>query len=258
MKNLYLFTLLLVGLVFQSQLSVASWETGGANVSGASDKTTHNYITSVISLNGTLPVGHVPILIAATDNIQKTSGPTNQCSSVSDTQGNLWVKLAEYTNGAGGMGKGATVCIFYSILSAQLTELTDWVTLNLSTPITAKALTIFDLVIPPGHAVSISGSSVDQDWTATDVGSATISGLQNSEHLFLRAIANETQTNWIATPSSGYSLTGSNQTQGQGDSSNMGVCGEYRILTATGDSSDPTMLNLRSDKATIYIALEEN
>src|SRR5215216_618243 len=90
-----------------------------------------------------------------------------------------------------------------------------------------------------------------------DAGSMTLSGLSSTEYLFWRVSANETDSSGI-TPTANYTadLAGSSGSGGS-EKGHITVTPEYRILTATGDTSDPTLADVSADRASIYIAFKE-
>jgi hypothetical protein len=129
------------------------------------------------------------------------------------------------------------------------------ITVNLSASITAKAVIGWVFSVGSGNTLSQENQS-DLANDNADAGSITISGLSNIEHLFIRGIAVEDNfTTFTATTSwTAFDHTGANTT-GTPAASNQTARGEFRIVTATSGTSDPTTSN--SDQASTLIAFKE-
>ena len=85
----------------------------------------------------------------------------------------------------------------------------------------------------------------------------TISGLTAAtEYLFVRATALE-RANATLAPDGSHArhIAECNGTTGGNAVTNMNICGEFRILTATSDISDPTATAV--DSASTFIAFKE-
>jgi predicted RecA/RadA family phage recombinase len=64
------------------------------------------------------------------------------------------------------------------------------------------------------------------------------------------------------TATASYSLPdnpsdGCNNTTGGSEATDMGACSEYRVLTGTGDTSNPALVDTTNDNASVYVALLE-
>ena len=199
--------------------------------------------------------GNVAILWAAMDNVATTDQNSNDCTSVIDTTGNnTWVKLREFTNAQGAGAAGATTCIFYSILTTGVGT-GDAIRFT-HTSVTARAISVIEFTIGAGNTVSIVGTPVDLANDAADPGSMTVGSLASAEHLWIRSIALE-RANASCTATSGglFATIPNNGTTGGGAASNMNVCGEWDVATATTNTSDPGATAV--DNASIFLALDE-
>ena len=100
--------------------------------------------------------------------------------SVSDSQGNTYTRLVEYTN-----ADGAMVGLFYSILDTALTGSTDTVTATLAGDTIARVIALEEF--------SLSGTLVVEDTNANSGGgtspSVSLSGLAEHDYLFLGELA---------------------------------------------------------------------
>jgi hypothetical protein len=199
--------------------------------------------------------GDLVIVVVAKDNAAATNGNTNEITSVTDSAGNTYTKIREYCNSRGAANGGATVAAYYSLASFAL-GIGGTITANFSDTRAAKALSAWAFTAT-GDSLTIEAGAQDSAVTGGDAGGAlTISSLPSGEHLFLRATAIEVTfstgqgagTNYTALTNAGTAVAGS--------ASNMQVAGEWRILAATGDTSDPATFS-PFDAASFYVAVTE-
>jgi hypothetical protein len=228
--------------------------TGSSKTSGTTVATTVGSPST-----GVAAAGDVIIVIVAKDNVQTTDGNTSEVTSVADTPGNTYTKLREFCNGQAGAGAGAVVSLWYSVLTAAINVgTTDAITANLSSAVTAKAISASKCTFGAGSTVSTAGVTADLADDAADPGSMSFgTSLGNVEHLFIRATALERPTGLTWTPTTNYTAAGFGAgTTGGSAVTNMESQGEMRVLTGTGDTSDPTATAV--DCASVYVALNEN
>ena len=188
--------------------------------------------------------------IVATDNFATTEGNSNEHSSITDSLGNTWVKAYEWNNEGAAAGK-ATASVWHMKCT---TGGTSTCTVNLANAVTAKAFQVQEWTIGASNVVSVEGTPVGVSADGADAGSLTVGSLTSAEYLFIRSDAIETATS-AYTVTTNFSAIGGVSTAGGGDASNMSVYGEYRILTGTTSTSDPTTEN--SDQAAVFVALKE-
>jgi hypothetical protein len=202
-----------------------------------------------------LDSGNAGVLVIAVDNNDTSDGNTNLCSSVTDAAGNTWVKAREFTNSQGTVDIGATVCIFYTKASANLSS-GGQITITLAAAKTAKAVAGWEFTMGSANTLSVEdGAGLAND--SADAGSMTLSGLANREHLFIRAVGIESSiTSYTASTNYTACTHSSSTTSGGGSATNMGARCEFRILSGTGDSSNPT--TSASDQASAYVAINED
>jgi len=195
------------------------------------------------------------LCITGWDNTDTADGQTTRLS-IADDQVNSWLKVGEFTNTNGGAAAdGSTVAAF---ISANTTGTFYSITITSDTARIAKAVKCWLFTAGAGNSVSLAGTLQ----TSAGSGSAesmTISGLTSREYLFVRNIGYESNAGTTGlTATASYTTMGIVGTDGGGEASNMGVAGELRILTATGDTSDPTFTGDTShDDASLYFALQE-
>lgn len=215
--------------------------------------------TTGTTTNG-FAAGSVVGMWVATDNVDTADGQTSLHSAMTDSDGNTYTKWCEYTNGQGAAAAGATVSFWTSsVLTASL-ESPDTITLTTASAVADKVMNAEEFTIGSGHVVSREGSCQTLSNDNSDPGSLSISGLTNGEYLFVRAIASESNLINVLTPTTSYTVVGSDGcaiTTGGSEASDMGECGEFRILSAAGDTSDPTLDDTTNDNASVYMALKE-
>ena len=251
---------LLAPMVCFVPVAWGAWGTGGA-ICGATEEVSDTSITCTLTSAENAEAGNVLIVLGATDNVDTTDGVTTLHSSMTDSQGNTYTKACEFTNGQGAAAAGATISVWYSKLTTQLVATTDSITLNTSSAVTDKVInTLDEFTITSGNIVSVEGACQTLANDNADAGSQTISGLTSQEYLFVRGIATESNAALSMTATTNYTLLpndGCNNTTGGGEASDMGACGEFRIFTGTGDTSDPTLVDTTNDNASVYVALKE-
>lgn len=206
--------------------------------------------TIVITTPAVAEVGNLVVIVTACDNVQTTDGVTNEVSSVSDSAGgNTWIKAGEYCNGQGGAGNGVVASVWYSVLANQIPS-GGTITITLANSVATRAASAWEFTKGAGSTVSVAGSVQTNAGDAADPASMTISGLASKEYLFIRSCAVEINNSENFTPTASYTeFTEANQ-------GFMASNGEFRILTGTGDTSDPSTVS-DQDNASVYFALEE-
>src|SRR5437867_630880 len=98
----------------------------------------------------------------------------------------------------------------------------------------------------------------DKSDVQADAGLITLSGLPSIEHLFIRGTASEAsgQTYTASTNYTAFTHTSSTFVGGA-TSTSMDARGEFRIFTATTDTTDPTMSASARDRASTMVALRD-
>lgn len=206
-----------------------------------------------LTTSATAEAGNLVVVAVAKDNAATADAQTSEVTSITDSAGgNTWTKLGEYCNSEGAANAGATVSLWASILANQIGS-GGTITANFSDSRTASAISAWEFTIGAGSTISVSSLQVLANDLA-DPGSMTISGLSNVERLYFRATALERNTGiWTVTASYTAIAIGLANTGTSGTS--MEVGGEFRILTGTGDTSDPTWAS--ADNASVYVAILE-
>ncbi len=210
--------------------------------------------------SGTSLDGGVAVLVCATDNITTTDGNTNNHTSVTTSSGETWTKVYEYTNGQGSAAAGATVSVWYAEIPAGQTSFTS-VALNLSGSV-AKHASIVGQFSRTSSTAVVSSVGTPQVLAndGADPGSMTLGSLANAEHLWVRGIAAESNTDTYLTASAGgwtsvVGAPGSHSTSGGGGAANIAAGMEWLLATGTTATSDPSWVSV--DMASVLIALDE-
>lgn len=225
-----------------------AWASVGSICSGNDKTSPFSYAYS-----GGLTTDHIVVICIASDNNGTTDGNFNEISLSDPGKTNTYTKVTEFTNGQGAANAGATVAAF-------VMKVVDNTQVGFDATITgspgATAVTCWDFTIGGGNVVTTSGTPQTLANDGADAGSITLGSLANAEHLFVRCGAVESSGTTYTQSTSYTSFTHtSSTTSGGGSAANMGARGEFRILTATSDSTDPT--TSASDQASIMFALDE-
>lgn len=229
--------------------SVGNLGVGASSVSGT---------TMSVTTAATLTAGNIGLLAVVTDNTTTTDGNTSDHTSVTDSSGAVsWTKLYEQTNGEGAAEAGVTTSLW--LRSRQGSDLASGstITVNLGTARVDKTASSWQftcgvtptLIASPGPI----GTLVD---AANDFGSASFSSLPSKEYLFFRACGKEAN---VASTSDLTASTGFSTITAQRSRNNAAavlVRGEWRIVTATDETSNPGFA-FSGDAASIFVALEE-
>lgn len=245
--------LILLALLWASP-AFSAWGTGGGKCT-VNNKTTGTSLQCTVSTEN-LDAGNVVVIPFGGDNTQTTDVNTNLMTSVTDSQGNTWTYFPCWTNGQGSAAAGATVCGAMSVLTTALVSGVDTITVNHSS-ITARAFNVFEYTKGASSIVYARGSSTVPGFLSNDgadPGSMTLDGVESREHLFLRFTALERAAGGTWTVSTNFSTLGCEGTTG-GTATNIEICGEYRIVTGTSQTSNPTGTSV--DSASMSLVLTE-
>lgn len=220
------------------------------NERGVADtKTAGTTLNCPVTAN--IPVGALVITRAVADNANVTTGPSTT-HSMSDSQGNSYTRIVEYTLNPGS-GLGVASSLHYSVLTTALTTAgADYVMLT-SSNVVARALGILEF-----GTAGIDGYGSSGVTGTGNSPSVTISSLPSRTYLFIglpgwEGKSNETLTSEDADYASFTTYIGN--TAG-GAESCVGALGAYRIATLTGDTYAP-VLNQSRDYACVLGYLYE-
>lgn len=210
---------------------------------------------------GASAVGDMFFLLVARDNISAVTGSFNEVTSItSDTRGNTWTKLLEYTTGQGGAGNGVTISVWYTINSVAFNDGSAYgVTLNFATPApTAFSWVGVKVWSNNNSTLNLFGSTAVIQATGNNVPSLSLTGLNSSTtYAVIRAIGLEGAYVVPNTATSGWFDFAPNGTSGGSGATNISTWGEYDIVSGvTSATSDPAWSN-NVDNASIMFAVFE-
>lgn len=219
-----------------------SMGTGNSKASGTT--------VTVASTSQTANAGDLVVVLIASDNTDTTDLETTHWTVTDSAGGNTYTRAKEFVNGQGSAAAGVEVGVYYSRLATQLAS-TGVITGTRDGAVTAKAIRAWRFTV--GDTVSVQGSGTLAG-DANDPGSMTISGLTSAEYLFLRAGGLESDLGTV-TVTTNYTAIARNGTTGGGEASNISVWGEFRIVTATTETSNPTVRTV--DNVNVFVAFQE-
>lgn len=229
--------------------TIASVGVFGKNNENASDT------SLVITTTATLEVGNLAIIGIGVDNFNTTDADHDEITNVTDSAGNTWTQICEYTNGQGTAGAGATSAAWMTRATSQLTS-GGTITITLANSVSAKAAVAHEFTV--GGAVEIDGSCSATASDGLDPPSMTLSGLANVEHLYVRFHAKEnSDSDDFNTLTAGYTAFGFAEEVAGGGSAAMNIAGEFIIETSTGQTSNPSALG-DNDAVNLMFAIRES
>lgn len=208
-----------------------------------------------------LDINNVMVLELAADNICDTNA-----GSVANTiehtaigiSGNMFTKIAEKcheVDDPGFAGSGATISLWVYRATANIASGAT-VTFTLANSTTAKSAIGWEFTVTSGNTLQLAGAVQAEKHDGADSGSLQISGLSNIERLYWRAMALERDTGGTFTETADFTSIGVANADTGVPQDSMEARGEFRILTDTGSTSDPT-LGSAVDGVDLFAALEE-
>jgi hypothetical protein len=212
--------------------------------------------TTSIGLSANVAAGKVAFAIIAKDNTSTVDGNNNEVTSVVDNQGNIWEKQAEFTNGQGSAGTGATISLWKSKITTALSGANN-LTFNFPS-CTAKAVIACSFAVAAGNDLQLAAAPVTLAADAAGSQNLSISGLPSKQYLFIRLGAFEGPLSGAGFGTSSghtYASLGQLGTSGGSANTNMSLVTAYTIATATGSNASVQCGTV--DQANLYLAFEE-
>ena len=223
-------------------MAITSITARGSAVSNA------NGTTLSVSPSANIVVGKVLLVASASDNNQTTDGQSS-FHTVSDSKGNTWIKITEYTETDGAADDGVSVSLWLSLITTQINT-TDTVTLTLGASKTDKIITLSEATIASGKRLVLEQVGIGQGTV-----SASVSSLPSREYLLFANFGAEGEDN-AKTPSTNYTELYDliSSTQGVLDV-NIAIHVQYRVATLTSDTAsiaDWTFTNAMATLSALY------
>ncbi len=240
--------------------------------------------TQCFALNTTLAVNDFAILIIGKDETGTgtTDGDNAQITNVVTATGgvndaNVWIKATEFANmQSSTAANGAIVAVWFSHITVAVNSggtcpsTGGTITLTFSASTTAKAVTGWAFTTA-NNGVKVAPSATCTAGTAQtlaagticriaddalDASAITMASLASVEHLNIRGggIESNTTTYTVSTNFTTFTHTSSTFNSGTAATS-MGTRGEFRIVTSTGETTNPT--TSASDQASALVAFVE-
>jgi hypothetical protein len=221
----------------------------GSGVSITSD-------TTVTATPGAaVAVGDYLILQVGGDNSSTSDADNSEIGSVTDQVLNAWSKLAEYSNGSPGALAGSMSGAWITRVTTALVSATI-VTATFAANRTDKACRLIKISgVTAGKVLAQAATAVSTEVNAANgFGSAAFSGLSSAARVYLRLCAKEANSTTSPTPSTNFTAITTVRTRN--NAAAQLICGEYRVNTSTGETSNPT-LAVSGDTASLFVAFEE-
>lgn len=229
---------------------------------------TANSTASTTSLSGTtsadLEINNVGVFVVAGDNLCTSGTGTDVITdgnffTSATIDGNAMTKIAEacseIDDPGGGAGTGIMTAIYIYRATATLASGVT-VTFNFSSAITSKAALGREAGVTAGNTLAAVGSTQYIALDSLDPSAMVISGLTSVETYFLRMFGMERDTGGVFTPTASYTSFGVADADTTVAVTSVQTRGEFRILTGTGDTSDPAHSSA-TDSTNIFVALRE-
>jgi hypothetical protein len=232
--------------------------TSGGTLGTGANSTSNSSFTFNTATN-TLAAGDFGILTVVSDNIATADGKTHNHILPSGGTGR-WARLAEYTNApSASAGVGVTTSIWLFEATGTVNTGTT-ITVNFSGNVTDKCCSFWKFTVGAGGKLILNREGADEGVITSEVngangfGSSAFAGLSNISRLYFRGLGKEANSTTDITVSS--SFTAITLTRSRNNAAAVFVRGEFRIVTATGETSNPT-LAVSGDTAGLFLALEE-
>lgn len=226
----------------------------GGTLGTAANSTSNSSFS--LTTSGALNAGEYAIVVAVSDNTSTTDGDNSEVSSVTFGGVNM-VKLGEYTNGSPGAAAGVTTSV-WGLRAGRTFATSSTVTINYISNRTDKCASAWRFTVAANSTLSLTTGTtnpVTNEVNASNgFGSVAFSGLSSLQRLYFRGLGKEANSTTNITASA--SFTTITNTRSRNNAAAVGVWGEFRINTSTGETSNPT-LAVSGDTAGVFLALEE-
>ncbi len=171
------------------------------------------------------------------------NGASSNHSTLTDTKGNIWTKIKEFQYSDGSLN-GTCTSVWTCTVTAALTAGVDTLTAAYSASIPVMGIASERFLSNNGTPV-IAGIAAlgEQDFTGNGPSILTLSGLSTStQYLFARVSVIGNAGSAVTTPytaSTNYTIFNHSGTATAGGTGNIGVYGEYRLVSLISDTTNP-------------------
>jgi hypothetical protein len=216
-----------------------------------------NNTTVTLSPNANLLAGDWIVIDVASNNTSTVDGDNSEVSGVTDTRGNPWQKLGEWTNANGAAGSGVTTSLWMTQVSVDIpaSDMTITVTYSSARPNKAISAHAFRSDLFAGPYRLQPPITPDDTDSSNNFGSITQFGVTPEvQVIYFRGLGKQANTTTQLTPTSGWTAIANTR------SSNVAAArcayGEFIIQDSTGQTSDPT-LAVSGNTAGVFVAIAE-
>lgn len=202
--------------------------TRGSNTEQSSDS------SIAVSPSANITVGKIVLVNCVTDNDSTAvaDGVSSRHTSVTDTDGNTFTKISEYTDSDGASGDGVTISTWICKVATQI-DTTDAITLTVASNVTDKIISIFEVTSSLGNGIGVEAVGVGQSAI-----SASLSGLKTGREYLLLGHGGSEGTDNSKTPDADYTERFDLRTNSSGNAIAQHVV--TRIATITSDTCTST------------------
>lgn len=206
---------------------------------------------TAVSGSSSLTISRVPTATVAAGRVLVCMVTQNGSigTNVYDPQDNYWEFAGSYLYSGG----GARTDIWFCTLDVALST-SNAVTVEFDSNVTHKSMVLWEFSIAPGSYLMVE-DAIGVDGTGTSSGSAALSGLASQEYLFVRAMGKRANTTTAITATSGFTSMALTLRSANNVSA-IAQRGEYRILTGTAATSNPTWAT-SGNSANLFVAFRE-
>lgn len=219
------------------------------SLGSAQEKVSDTSISLPVTANA--EAGNLVLVWVAMDNAGTADADTTQIT-VSDDQGNEYVRLRERTESAGAANDGVTLGLFASVIKTQLNSGENIIATS-SSARTAKAISAWEYTT--GSTGFLIQSTAVANANSGDPAAIVLSSLPSREYLLIWGFACEDVQN-ISTHDADYTAIDDIGTSGSTADTNVHVDGAFRIATLTTDTVDATA-SAGTQHVQVYAAIYE-
>jgi len=213
--------------------------------------------TVTLVANAAVLAGDWIVVNVASNNTSTVDGDNSEVSSVTDTRGNPWTKLGEWTNANGAAGSGVTTSLWMTQVSVDIPANDMTITVTYGTARANKAISAhaFRSDLFSGPYRFQNAITPDDTDSSNNFGSVSQLGVTPEvQVIYFRGLGKQANTTTQLTPTSGYTAITNAR------SSNVAAArcayGEFIIQDSTGQTSDPT-LAVSGNTAGVFVAIAE-
>jgi len=213
--------------------------------------------TVTLLTNAAVLAGDWIVIDVASNNTSTVDGDNSEVSGVTDTRGNPWTKLGEWTNANGAAGSGVTTSLWMTQVSVDIPASDMTITVTYSSARANKAISAHafrsDLFAGPYRFQN--AITPDDTDSSNNFGSVSQLGVTPEvQVIYFRGLGKQANTTTQLTPTSGWTAIAN--TRSTNTAAARCAYGEFIIQDSTGQTSDPT-LAVSGNTAGVFVAIAE-